>query len=86
MNSALIAVAITRSVPGKKDNDAVPISPSEQIKPTHDAFEAGATLAHIHVRNDDETASPNAACFDLVLPGIVKHSRGMSAIAQAPIA
>ena len=57
MNPVVVAVAITGSVPRKKDNPAVPILPSEQIESTQKAFEAGATLAHIHVRNDDETPS-----------------------------
>ncbi len=51
----IISVAITGSVPRKKDNPALPVSPAEQIESTHAAFEAGATLVHIHVRNVDET-------------------------------
>lgn len=51
----IISVAITGSVPHKKDNAAVPISPAEQIESTHEASEAGAALVHVHVRNDDET-------------------------------
>ncbi|MFQ5545267.1 MAG: 3-keto-5-aminohexanoate cleavage protein, partial [Acidiferrobacterales bacterium] len=54
---AIIAVAITGSVPRKKDNPAVPVTPSEQIESTHEAYEAGASLVHIHVRNPDETPS-----------------------------
>ena len=77
MNPAVIAVAITGSVPHKKDNPAVPISPSEQIDSTHEAFEAGATLAHIHVRNDDETPSSDPERFALVQEGIRKHCPGM---------
>jgi len=50
----VIAVAITGSVPRKRDNPAVPVTPAEQIESTRKAFEAGASLAHIHVRNDDE--------------------------------
>ena len=50
----VIAVAITGSVPRKKDNPALPVTPSEQIESTHEAFEAGATIVHIHVRNPDE--------------------------------
>jgi uncharacterized protein (DUF849 family) len=77
MNPAVVAVAITGSVPRKKDNPAVPILPSEQIEPTHEAFEAGATLAHIHVRNDDETPSSDPQRFALVQEGIRKHCPGM---------
>ena len=56
MKPVVIAVAITGSVPRKKDNPALPISVAEQVESTHQAYEAGATLAHIHVRNDDENA------------------------------
>jgi len=34
----------------------VPIAASEQIESTHEAFEAGATLVHLHVRNDERHA------------------------------
>jgi len=51
----IISVAITGSLPHKKDNPAAPITVAEQVESTHEAFEAGATLAHLHVRNDDET-------------------------------
>ena len=49
----IITVAITGSLPQKKDNPAVPITVEEQIESTQQAFEAGATLVHLHVRNDD---------------------------------
>ena len=54
----IITVAITGSLPRKKDNPAVPITVAEQVESTHEAFEAGATLAHLHVRNDDEKPDP----------------------------
>src|SRR6185437_14680570 len=73
----VIAVAITGSVPRKKDNPAVPVTPAEQIDSTHQAFEAGATLAHIHVRNPDESPSSDPALFAQVQEGIRKHCPGM---------
>lgn len=77
MNPVIIAVAITGSVPRKKDNPAVPVTPAEQIESTHEAFEAGATLVHIHVRNDDETPSSDPARFAAVKEGVEKHCPGM---------
>ena len=74
---AVIAVAITGSVPRKKDNPAVPVTPSEQIESTHQAFEAGATLVHIHVRNADESSGSDPAKFAEVQEGIRKHCPGM---------
>ena len=73
----VIAVAITGSVPRRKDNPAVPITPSEQIESTREAFEAGATLAHIHVRNDDETPSSDPDRFATVQEGIRRRCPGM---------
>jgi uncharacterized protein (DUF849 family) len=73
----VIAVAITGSVPRKKDNPAVPVTPAEQIESTHQAFEAGATLVHIHVRNDDESPSSDPERFRLVQEGVERHCPGM---------
>src|ERR1700681_3392094 len=77
MKPVIIAVAITGSVPRKKDNPAVPITPSEQIESTPQAFEAGASLVHIHVRNHDESPSSDPALFGLVQEGVRKHCPGM---------
>jgi len=69
----IISVAITGSLPRKKDNPAVPVTVSEQIESTHAAYEAGATLVHLHVRNDDETPTSAPERFALVLDGIRRH-------------
>jgi 3-keto-5-aminohexanoate cleavage enzyme len=76
-NNVVIAVAITGSVPRKKDNPAVPTTPAEQIESTHEAYEAGASLVHIHVRNPDETPSSDPALFAQVQEGVRKHCPGM---------
>ena len=73
----IITVAITGSLPRKKDNPAVPISAAEQIESTHEAFEAGASLVHLHVRNDDGTATSSPERFAQVLEGIRKHCPGL---------
>jgi len=77
MQPAVIAVAITGSVPRKKDNPAVPVTPAEQVESTHQAFEAGATLVHIHVRNPDESSGSDPKLFAQVQEGVRKHCPGM---------
>ncbi len=67
----------TGALPRKKDTPAVPVTPSEQIESTHEAFEAGASLVHIHVRADDESPSSDPALFAQVQEGIRKHCPGM---------
>ena len=73
----IVTVAITGSLPGKKDNPAVPISISEQIESTHEAFEAGAALVHIHVRREDGSPTSDPERFADVLDGIRRHCPGM---------
>ncbi len=69
MEPIVIAVAITGSVPRKADNPAVSTIPAEQVESTHAAFEAGASLVHIHVRNADESPSSDPALFAQVQEG-----------------
>ena len=73
----IITVAITGAVPKKKDNPAVPVTPSEQVESTHEAFEAGASLVHIHVRNPDESSGSDPELFGRVQEGVRKHCPGM---------
>ena len=76
-NPCIICVAITGSVPRKEDNPAVPISVAEQVESTHAAFEEGASIAHCHVRNDDQTPSSDPEKFALLKEGIEAHCPGM---------
>ena len=73
----ILCVAITGSLPTKADNPAVPISLQEQIESTQSAFEAGATIAHCHVRNQDQTPSSDPEKFAALLEGLKKHCPGM---------
>ncbi len=73
----IICVAITGSVPTKADNPAVPITVSEQIESTHEAFEAGASIAHCHVRMDDGTPTSDPERFERLMEGLHKHCPGM---------
>ena len=74
---AIITVAITGAVPRKADNPAVPVTPAEQVESTHQAFEAGASLVHLHVREADESSSSDPALFAEVQEGIAKHCPGI---------
>jgi uncharacterized protein (DUF849 family) len=73
----IICVAITGSLPTKANNPAVPITVSEQVESTHEAFEAGASIVHAHVRNDDETPSSDPEKFARLKEGLEKHCPGM---------
>lgn len=73
----IICVAITGSLPRKANNPAVPISIAEQVESTQQAFEAGASIVHCHVRNDDETPSSDPEKFARLVEGLKAHCPGM---------
>ena len=75
--SCIITVAITGSVATKRDNAAVPIAVSEQIDSTQAAFEAGASLAHCHVRDDAGRPTSDPERFGRLLEGLRRHCPGM---------
>ena len=73
----IITVAMTGAIPRKKDCPGLPVTTSEQIEEIHKAYEAGASLAHIHVRNPDESPSSDPDLYAAVQVGIEKHCPGI---------
>ena len=73
----IITVAITGSLPAKRDNPAVPITIAEQVESTHASFEAGATLLHAHVRDGDGKPTSDPARFAKLMEGVKTHCPGM---------
>ena len=73
----IITVAITGSLPTKADNPAVPITIAEQLDSTQEAFEAGASLVHCHVRDDEGKPTSDPERFGRLLEGLRKHCPGM---------
>lgn len=73
----IICVAITGSLPTKENNPAVPVTVAEQIESTQEAFEAGATIAHCHVRDDEGKPTSDPERFARLKEGLEKHCPGM---------
>jgi len=76
-NPCIICVAITGSVATKADNPAVPVSISEQVESTHEAYEAGASILHAHVRDDDGAPTSDPARFAKLVEGVKAHCPDM---------
>jgi 3-keto-5-aminohexanoate cleavage enzyme len=76
-NPCIICVAITGSLPTKENNPAVPITIAEQIESTQESFEAGASIAHCHVRDDEGKPTSDPDRFARLKEGIEKHCPGM---------
>ena len=73
----ILCVAITGSLPTKENNPAVPITIAEQVESTQQAFEAGATIAHCHVRDDAGKPTSDPERFARLKEGIETHCPGM---------
>lgn len=73
----IICVAITGSLPTKENNPTVPITIAEQVESTHEAFEAGASIVHAHVRDDEGKPTSNPDRFARLMEAIRQHCPGM---------
>ncbi len=76
-NPCIICVAITGSLPTKENNPAVPISIAEQIESTQESFEAGASIVHAHVRDDEGKPTSDPERFARLMEGIKEQCPGM---------
>ncbi|OPX36232.1 MAG: NADPH:quinone reductase [Desulfobacteraceae bacterium 4484_190.2] len=76
-NKVIVTVAVTGAVGDKSKHPALPVTPKEIAESAIEAHSAGASVAHIHVR-DPETAEPSMA-FELYQE-VVERIRGSSDI------
>ena len=64
-------------MPTQADNPAVPVTISEQIESTQASFEAGASIAHCHVRDDAGKPTSDPERFARLKEGLEKHCKGI---------
>lgn len=56
-NKVILTVATTGAWPSKKDTPNIPLQPKEIADDVYACWQAGASIAHIHVRDDDDKSS-----------------------------
>lgn len=56
-SKVIVTAALTGAVTTKRDNPNLPTQPQEIAEAAIRCYEAGAAVVHIHVRDDDDTAS-----------------------------
>lgn len=66
----IINAALTGVMPNKAQNPNVPTSVDEIIADGVRCFDAGATILHLHARNDDGVATSDPARYEAILSGI----------------
>ena len=82
MDEVIITAALTGPIARKTDNPAVPSTPEEVAESAKGAYEAGAAIVHIHLRDNDEpTVSLDVArrtveAVRAACPAIIQLSTG----------
>lgn len=56
-NKVILTVATTGAWPSKKDTPYIPLQPKEIAEEIYACWKAGASIAHIHVRDDEDKSS-----------------------------
>ena len=63
----------TGMIPTKAITEHVPITPSEIIEQTHEAYEIGITIAHLHARLDNEEPTYKISVYQEIIEGVRKY-------------
>jgi len=64
MSKLIITVAPTGAWPSKKDNPAIPLTPEEIAADVYECYQAGAAVAHLHMRDDEGKGTMSADKFE----------------------
>ncbi len=63
-NKVILTVACTGAWPQKTDSPYVPVTPEEEADEVYRCWQAGASIAHVHVRDDEGKASMDYDKFE----------------------
>jgi 3-keto-5-aminohexanoate cleavage enzyme len=77
MNPLILTCAITGAETSRSQQPALPITPQEQALAAKEAVEAGASVIHLHVREDDGTPSQRPERFQESIEAIREAAPGV---------
>ncbi len=80
MEKLIVTVAITGGLHGKAANPNLPEQPAEQIQQTIDAWNAGASIVHIHTRDNDGNSVQDIERYKEIKEGL--RAKGCDIIVQ----
>lgn len=73
----VITVATTGGLHGREANAALPEQPKDIIQSFHDCYDAGATVAHMHVRDREGVTTADIDIYSEVIDGVMTRCPGM---------
>lgn len=72
-NKVIINFCPTGMIPTKEMTPYVPIKPNEIIEQTHEAYEVGITIAHLHARDEKQVPTYKKSVYQEIFEGVRKH-------------
>jgi 3-keto-5-aminohexanoate cleavage enzyme len=76
-DKAIITIATTGGLHGREANPSLPEQPDEIVSDFYDCFNAGASVAHIHVRDEGGRTSADLKIYNEVVDGIMGRCTNM---------
>ena len=76
-DKVIITIATTGGLHGREANPALPEQPDKIVSDFHDCYNAGASIAHIHVRDKEGRTSADLNIYNEVVDSIMSRSPGM---------
>ncbi|MFQ5774857.1 MAG: 3-keto-5-aminohexanoate cleavage protein [Kiloniellaceae bacterium] len=73
----VITIATTGGLHGKEANPALPEQPDEIVRDFYDCYNAGAAVAHIHVRDAQGRTCSDLSVYHEVVDGVMSRCPGM---------
>ena len=77
MKKIIINFCPTGMVPTKEHTPHVPVSPAEIIEQTHEVYEKGITIVHLHARNNDGTPTYKTSVYQKIFEGVRRYCAGL---------
>ena len=74
----IITVAPTGGLHGKEANPALPEQPAEIVQAFRDCYNAGASIAHMHVRDKQGLTTSDLNVYSEVIAGVCANCRSVS--------
>lgn len=75
MEKLIITVATTGSVPTKKDTPHIPVTPDEIVETAYRCEQEGASIIHVHCRDDRERPTSSYEIFKETVDKIRKRTK-----------
>lgn len=76
-DKVVLTVAPTGGLHGREANPALPEQPEDIVNAFAECYEAGATIAHIHVRDKEGRTTADPVIYGEVIAGIKERCPGM---------